>query len=33
MVDECKKWLWMMDYCREKSIPSAQDMAWEKAKT
>ena len=25
------KWNWMMDYCRRKSIPPAEDWAWKEA--
>lgn len=25
------KWNWMMDYCKDKGIPPAEQWAWEKA--
>ena len=27
-----EKWFWMMDYCKRKGIPPAQEQAWEQAK-
>ena len=26
------KWLWMMDWCKEKGCPAAQKWAWDLAK-
>ena len=25
------KWVWMMDYCKKRSIPPAQEWAWRMA--
>jgi hypothetical protein len=29
--DKEEKWVWMMDYCKEKAIPPAQPWAWKQA--
>jgi hypothetical protein len=28
---DCKQWIWMMDYCRKKNIPSGINKNWKKA--
>jgi hypothetical protein len=32
MLTITERWIWMMDWCKSKGYPPAQDWAWDKAK-